>query len=89
MNQNLFNKLSELGLIATVTEMHEIKMAIEKDNQEEFEEGQRQADWLLEEDDLEDNEQPEECEVCGKRDPFHLAGCPYNDPLAYNEVGYG
>ena len=36
MNQNLFNALSNLGIIALESDMHEILLAVEKDRQQEF-----------------------------------------------------
>lgn len=36
INQNLFNKLYELGIIATVQDMAEIKWAIKQDKRKEM-----------------------------------------------------
>lgn len=70
------------------------KSIVEEYEEQEWEDKQRQADWALEEDDpFEDAENDDLdddlCDFCGNTNHRHAAGCIYNDPLAFNEVGYG
>lgn len=75
----------------TEEEYLKAKAIVEEYERLEFEEGTRQADWSMEEDEPEDDwlTEDDDCEFCGNKNWRHARGCIYNDPLAYNEVGYG
>jgi hypothetical protein len=70
----------------TEEEYLKAKAIVEEYERHQFEEGHRQADWELEEEEEQDND---ECDFCGRSNWLHYKGCIYNDPLDYNECGYG
>ena len=75
----------------TLEEYLEAKKIVDEYEQAEWEEGHRQAAAALnlEEEECDEWGGTEDCEVCGGQGEHHYKGCIYNDPLAYNEVGYG